>query len=110
MMNLVVSVIENTSIIPKLMSELQDNGIGGATVIDSYGMGRILSRSHKDISSKEIISYVLSENRPTNRTVFLVVEQDLLDKTLEIFNKIVGDFSSPNTGILFSLKLDQVIK
>ncbi len=110
MMYLIVSVIENTNLIPKLMSELQENGICGATVIDSYGMGRILSRSSKEISKKDIISYVLSENRPTNRTVFVVVEGEILEKALGIFSEVVGDFSSPRTGILFSLKLDQVFK
>ncbi len=109
-MYLVISVIENTAIIPKLMSELQDNGICGATVIDSYGMGRILSRSHKDISKKDIISYVLAENRPTNRTVFVVVEKEIVQKAIDIFKEVVGDFSSPRTGILFTLKLDQVFK
>jgi hypothetical protein len=107
-MNLLVAVIENVDTIPQIMAELQKNGICGATVIDSYGMGRILSRSNRDFPDKEIISYVLSEKRPTNRTIFLVVDDDKLDITCNIFRGIVGDFSSPKTGIMFTVKLDKV--
>lgn len=106
-MNLVVAVIEDVTVIPKIMSDFLDKGIKGATVLDSYGMGRILSRSHRKVPQKEVISYILSENRPTNRTVFIIVEDDALQTALDIFQEQVGDFSQPKTGILFSVKIDQ---
>jgi nitrogen regulatory protein PII len=109
-MNLIVAVIEDVELIPALMTNLKKNGIGGATVIDSYGMGRILSRASKEISDKEIISYVLSERRPTNRTIFIVVDDEKLEKTIGIFQGVVGDFTAPKTGILFTVKLDKVFK
>jgi len=109
-MNLVVAVIEDVEKVPDIMSQLNAHGICGATVLDSYGMGRILSRSHKEISDKAIISYYLSERRPTNRTIFVVVDDDKLDETIAIFQDIVGDFKEPKTGIMFTLKLESAFK
>ena len=107
-MNLVLSVIEDPNIVADVMIELRNSGVNGATVIDSYGMGRILSKAQRDESSKEVVNYVLSQNRPTNRTIFVVVSDEKLESTLDIFRKNVGDFSTPRTGILFTIKLDKV--
>ncbi|MFP4459176.1 MAG: P-II family nitrogen regulator [Candidatus Zixiibacteriota bacterium] len=106
-MHLVVAVLEDVTVIPKIMSDLVDNDINGATVLDTYGMGRILSRSHKEIPQKEMISYILSENRPTNRTIFVIVDETKMQKTVDIFQNRVGNFKSPRTGILFTIEIDK---
>jgi len=108
-MNLVVSVMENVAKIPALMDDLAAKNINGATVFDSYGMGRILSRAHKNKNNSEELSKILSERRPTNRTIFVVVPDEKLDDTMDVFRRYIVGENNEKLGILFSTKLDKVI-
>lgn len=42
----------------------------------------------------------------TSKTVLTVIREDQLDTIVRITEEIVGDFSQPDVGIMFSLPID----
>ncbi len=72
-------------------------------------MGRILLESGADVPAQRIIKNVVAKGKPTNKTVFAVVEdEDTLQKAIEVVRPLCGDLNAPCKGILFTLRLDPV--
>ncbi len=106
-MKLMVLVLNKTEELNELLEGLLDIGIRGATVIDSTGMGRILSTHVPLIGG---LSHLFDGDRPANKVVFSIIENDKkLQQAVELTHKIVGNLSEPGTGVLFTLQLDQVV-
>ena len=108
-MHLVVQVLEQTEHLADLLEGFVKAGVTGTTVLDSMGMGRILLESGADVPPLRTIRDVLTKGKPTNKTVFAVVEdEDTLRKAIEVVGSLCGDLSAPGKGILFALRLDLV--
>ena len=81
-------------------------GITGATIINSEGMGRVLSH---DIPIFAGLQTLITRSRPQNRTIFSVVKNDKIDPALNLLQEVCGDLTAPATGIAFTLPLDRVV-
>lgn len=106
-MYLFVVVMDDAQKFPDLLASFASKGIGGATVIDTYGMGRVLGRVNKDLLPNDVVEKIISQSSPTNKTIFAVVKsEEKLDEAVGTVRSILGDLGAPGTGIMFSLKLD----
>ena len=74
--------------------------IRGATVLDSVGMGRILAY---EIPIFAGLRSIIPGNRPYNKTIFTIIEEDKLDSLVNAIEQICGDFSNPGTGVMFTV-------
>ena len=81
-MKLMVLILNKTDALDNLLEGMSAAGLGGAT---------ILSGSEED-----------------NRTILSVIRNDQLDIARKVIYNTVGDLSSPNTGILFTVPIDFV--
>ena len=52
------------------------------------------------------LKYLTDDTRKTSKTVLTVIREDQLDTIVRITEEIVGDFSQPDVGIMFSLPID----
>ncbi len=106
-MKLLVLVLNETDNLNEILEGFLDIGIRGATVIDSTGMGRILS-PHVPLFGG--LSHLFSGERPANKVVFSIIQQDcFLQEAISMVERVVGDFKEPGTGILFTLDVDNVL-
>lgn len=106
-MKLLVLVLNKTEKLNDILEGFLDLGIRGATVIDSTGMGRILS-PHVPIFGG--LSHLFSGDRPPNKVVFsLIQEKEKLDKALGLVKEKLNYLTEPGTGILFVLDVEQVL-
>ncbi len=106
-MKLLVLVLNKTEDLNELLEKFLDMGIRGATVIDSHGMGRILS-THVPLFGG--LSHLFDGDRPVNKVIFSIIDnEEKVRQAIELTNKIVGDLKEPGTGVIFTLELDQVV-
>ena len=107
-MYLLVAVLPQENLVTTLLNKFLEIDVRGATVIDSFGMGELLSQEIPVFSSlRNILSG--EGNRVHNQTLFSVIKtEETLQKALETAKATV-DFSKPNSGILFVVPVLELI-
>lgn len=106
-MELLVCVINQEEKLDDILSAFLELGITGATVLNSEGMGRVLTH---DVPIFAGLQTLIARSRPQNTTIFSVIEnREKLDAAIALLREICGDFSSPATGILFTVPVSRAI-
>ena len=106
-MQLLVAVINQEEKLDEILSGFLELGITGATVIQSEGMGRVLSH---DIPIFAGLQTLLSRSRPQNMTLFSVIDEDAkVDAAIALLQEICGNLEDPATGITFTVPLNRVV-
>jgi len=103
---LLVAVINDREKLDEILSGFLEIGVRGATVVNSEGMGRVLSH---DIPIFAGLQTLISGSRPQNRMIFSVVSEELVDPALELLQDVCGNLGSPATGIAFVLPVERVV-
>lgn len=101
---MLVLILEKEEYLNELLLELKDKGIHSATVINSSGMMGKLSA----LGEEQLISTLRPLFIPThteNKTIFMILSDDKVEKARKIIRKVLGDLSEPETGILFGIPL-----
>lgn len=106
-MKLMVLILNRTDALDNLLEGMSAAGLGGATIIESSGLATTLSRLDSSFISSSIRA-ILSGSEEDNRTILSVIRNDQLDIARKVIYNTVGDLSSPNTGILFTVPIDFV--
>ena len=104
-MQLLVIVLNKEEYLEDVLSLFVELDISGATILDSVGMGRILSH---DIPIFAGFGDLIVGNRPYNKTIFAVVDDNIVEDIIKGLNGICGDFAEPGTGLIFSLPINKV--
>jgi len=108
-MHLLVLVLERNEVLPDILEKLYDVGVTGTTVLNSVGMGRLLAQYGKDSTVGKLVKEKLRKGNYTNKTLFAVIRSDeILFDAIDTIQEIVGDLEKPDTGIMFTIKLDKV--
>jgi nitrogen regulatory protein P-II 1 len=76
--------------------------VRGATVLDSVGMGRILAY---EIPIFAGLRSIIPGNRPYNKTIFTIIEEEKMESLVHAIEQICGDFSTPGTGVMFTIPI-----
>ncbi|MGH7482876.1 MAG: P-II family nitrogen regulator [Longimicrobiales bacterium] len=106
-MQLLIAVINQEERIDEILSGFLELGITGATLVNSEGMGRILSH---DIPIFAGLQTLISRSRPQNQTLFSVIEDDeKVDGAISLLQEICGDLANPATGIAFTIPVHRVV-
>lgn len=106
-MKLLVIVTNKRDKVEEIFKEFLEIGVGGATVIDTQGMARILY--DKNVDSVPIfgsLKMLIDDKYPFNKTIFVVLDDELVKPSIQAAKKILGDLTKPNVGILFVLPVD----
>ena len=105
-MRLLVAVINDPEKLDEVLSGFVEIGITGATVVNSEGMGRVLSH---EIPIFAGLQTLISGSRPQNRLILSVVPEDLCSAAIEILQEVSGNLDAPSTGIAFTIPVDAVV-
>lgn len=104
-MKLLVLVLNDESLMDEILLGLNTLGIKGATIIDSIGMGSVLGTRLPIYKS---IEKYISIEKPNNKTMFTVVNDDeLLHESVD-FLKMKLDLQKPGTGFMFVLPVLEI--
>ena len=105
-MELLIAVINQEDRLDDILSGFLELGITGATIIDSEGMGHVLSH---DIPIFAGLQTLISRARPQNQTIFSVIDSDeKVEGAIALLQEICGDLDHPATGIVFTIPVTRV--
>ena len=109
-MYLILFVLDNPDKLEDLLNAWEETGTGGATILVSSGMNRMLNHGFRDdIPLMPGLDDFYKRVEDYHRTLFTIVKDDeMLDKIVDATQNVVGDLNKPNTGILVVLPTTQV--
>ena len=106
-MKLVTIILNKIECLDNLLEEFSNEGLSGATIIDSKGMMQeLISNDHEDLSFLVSLRSLLNPTHKENKTIIMVAKDEDVKKISELVNKATGDLDKPDTGILFTLPID----
>ena len=106
----ILFVLNNSECLEDLLSAWEDLGVTGITILPSTGLGRVRrSRAlREDLPIFPSITDLMEHEEELNRTLFTVVDDDtMVEKIIDVTQKVVGDLSQPHTGILITMPVSQ---
>ena len=96
---LVVVVLYEADFLDDILEYFLEIGISGSTVIDSIGMGGILTKVPLFASFIDF----LGSNKNYSKTILSIVDEDMLETVVSGIEDIIGDLDKRSGAILFSL-------
>lgn len=107
-MKLLVFILNNDELLDDLLECFLDEGIRGATIVDSMGMASALTASGHDdhLPIFGSLRLMLNQGRPYNKTIFIALEDQQVKTCIKCIKNIVGELNKPDTGILFTIPID----
>jgi nitrogen regulatory protein PII len=108
---LVVLVLAQPEKLSDVLRAWQDAGAPEATVLESTGMGRVSEFFRRDDVPLFPSLRALDECREcVHNTIFCVLDSDDLGESLiAATQRVVGDLSQPNVGIMFVVPVARVV-
>ncbi len=103
-MQMLVLVLNKTEKLDDILKALLDIGIRGATILESTGMARALDRDELSIFGS--LRMVVDKDRETSKTIFMAVQNSLVEKARETIDEVVGGLCRPDTGVLIGLPIN----
>lgn len=103
-MQLLVIILNKTEYLGRLLSQMLENNICGATVLDSTGMLKVISEDKMEPPSifGSLRGFV-NPSRESSKTVFMVLPDEQIKAAKRIVKEVTGGFDKPNTGIMFTI-------
>lgn len=106
-MQLLIAVINAEEKVDEILSAFLEVGITGATLIDSEGMGRVVSRDVPIFAGLEALA---ARSRPRNQTIFSVIkEEEKVEQVIALLQEICGSLTDPATGIVFTVPVTRAV-
>jgi nitrogen regulatory protein PII len=104
-MKLLILILNKVEKLEEVLEGFIEIGISGATVIDSIGMGHIIS---EEVPIFAGLRFMFAGAKPHNKTILSVIKEEKEDPVVRLLEKILGDLNKPGTGILFMIPVDRV--
>jgi nitrogen regulatory protein P-II 1 len=105
-MQLLVAVINHEEKLDDILAGFVELGITGATIVGSEGMGHVLSH---DVPIFAGLRSLTERSRPTNQTLFSVLDDAKLDAAIALIQEVCGSLTEPGKGIVFTVPVSRVI-
>lgn len=103
-MELLVLILNREEKLEEILTFFLEEGVRGATLLDSEGMGRILSH---DVPIFAGFRDLFAPAKPFNRTILSVVPSELVEPLGEGVGKILGGWDKPGAGVLFTVPVSR---
>jgi len=104
-MKLLILILNKVEKLEEVLEGFIEIGITGATIVDSVGMGHVLS---EEVPIFAGLRFMFAGAKPHNKTILSVIREDKEESAIRVLKNILGDMGQPGTGIVFTLPLDRV--
>ncbi len=104
---LLIVVLNKIECLEDILEQFAEEGIKGATVIDSRGMAQSLY-NHDELKFIASLRLLLDPSHHENKTIFVVLEEEKIPVVSGIVNDITGGLDQPDTGILFTVPVQYI--
>lgn len=100
-------ILNKTGVLSKLLYNLDESGIKGATVINSVGMAGVLATLEENMSFSPF-KMMYSDEGNDNKTILMVIDEQQIPIVKKVVVELVGDLSKPNTAFMFAVPITYV--
>ena len=104
-MKLLILILNKVEKLEEVLEGFLEAGVTGATIIDSIGMGHVIS---EEVPIFAGLRFMFAGAKPHNKMIFSVITDDKEYPVITVLKKILGDLGQPGTGIVFTIPLDRV--
>ena len=104
-MKLLILILNKVEKLEEVLEGFLEIGITGATIIDSVGMGHIVS---EEVPIFAGLRFMFAGARPHNKTILSAIKDEKEQAAVDLIKKILGDINRPGTGIVFTIPIDRV--
>lgn len=101
-------VLNKTEKLNDILEKFMEVGVRGATILDSQGMGSALIQGEIPLFGG-VLRSVMDNNRPYNKTIFTLVDDEDLKAAKAAVKDVLGDMDQPGVGMMFSVDVGDVI-
>lgn len=106
-MLMLIMVLDDVSRLDDILQAWTKAGVGGVTILETTGVNRVLQRRHPDAAFAGF-SQIFGGGRVGHNTLFAVIDGPATAEAVAAATeRIVGDLSQPDTGILFTVPVVQ---
>ena len=95
-------VLNREECLEPILEEMLEKGIGGATILESTGMMRVLN-DDQNVDLPMLIRHFYNPERKTSKTMIALIRDEQLPVLMKIINVKTGGLNKPNTGIAFAV-------
>ena len=103
-LKLLICFVNKKKLLDQLLARLIELGVGGATVIDSTGVGR---SKVEDIALYEGFKDVLRGAQKDHYTVLCVLKQTKVKEVSASLTDVYADFEEKGIGFFFTVPVDK---
>lgn len=104
-MKLAIVFLNNSSDLEELLSAFLEIGVSGATVVDSVGMGHIISQSIPIFAG---LRDTFAGSSPNKKMVFAYVDEDMIEHMVAAMEDICNDDPDTSNSSMVILPIEQV--
>ena len=104
-MKMLIFVLNRVEKLEPALNKLEPAGLRGATVLSSLAM---TLDKYCDGSFLGSLRAMMEPDREENRTVFMVLKDEDVERAVAAVEEVAGSFNTPNSGIAFTLPVDFV--
>ena len=104
-MQLLLIVLNRVEKLDEILEKLMEHGFTGATIINSTGMMKELAKNIENYPIFGTLRYLIDMDRDENKTIFMVLKDEQVEKAKEIIRRVIGDLSKPDSAILLTLPI-----
>ncbi|MDH5752062.1 MAG: hypothetical protein OEZ59_06550 [Deltaproteobacteria bacterium] len=102
---MVICVLNEPDYLHDVLTAMVEAGVPTSTVIESQGMGRILSQ---DVPIFAGFRHLFAGSKPFNHTIFAVVDgPEVTARLTTLLQDVLSDVEGSAKGVLFSLPVSQ---
>jgi len=102
---LLILILNKVEKLEEVLEGFIEIGITGATVIESVGMGQILS---EEVPIFAGLRFMFAGAKPHNKTIFSAIKDEKEKPAIKLLQDILGDLNDPGTGIVFTIPIDKI--
>ena len=109
-MYLILLVLHDPCYCDEVMDAWDKAGVRGITILPSTGYARLKNKRSlmDDMPLIPRLEDFITKDEESNRTIFTVIQDEsMIEKIVQVSQKIIGDFNNPNTGILIVVPVAQ---
>lgn len=107
-MKILMVILKHVEYTDRIIHQLAEAGVRGGTILDGTGMASALL-DMDDLPIFGMLRHLLEEEeREKSKVMMFVLENDEVIRARKIIKEVIGDLNKPNTGIMFSIPVEDV--
>jgi hypothetical protein len=99
--------MNKTELLEEFLHELKENDVNGATILNSTGMVRQLIQND-DMEFIGSLKSLFENPKKDSYVILFALSNEKVATVYRVIDNVCGDLSEPNSGIAFTLSIDEI--